>query len=291
MPNKLNSKGFTMVEMALVMSIMFTLMAVLIPSYMNFLRQSRVDNERDRLLSTIKIARTKTLASGEGGQWGVYFSTASTPHSYILFMGEDYINRQAAHDVVFEMPADFELKDMDLGMDQYIVFEKLTGFSNLNGSTTLAFSSYPENSAAVFVGLNGYAGIKEQAEPSESGLVKDARRVRFTYSAIVDTLNDDLHLSFDGGATIETIPFDSGMVGGVFSWGKKIDVGGEEQNIKIHTLKINDPDTVFCLHRDSGANTKSLDVALESENLLSITADGVTTTKGTSSWVDEPVLR
>ena len=75
-------------------------------------------------------------------------------------------------------------------------------------------------------------------------------------------------------------------------WEGEIDVGGETQKLKIHTHRLNAPDTQFCIHRDRRYNNKALNIDISGDggvtpNLIGYNSEGQTT-KGSSIFVSEP---
>ena len=61
---KANQKGFTLVELIVVVAILGVLAAVAIPNYMNYLYKSRISTDVDTARAVLNVARTMTMTSG-----------------------------------------------------------------------------------------------------------------------------------------------------------------------------------------------------------------------------------
>lgn len=59
-----NQKGFTLVELIVVVAILGVLAAVAIPNYMNYLYKSRISTDVDTARAVLNVARTMTMTSG-----------------------------------------------------------------------------------------------------------------------------------------------------------------------------------------------------------------------------------
>jgi len=109
----------------------------------------------------------------------------------------------------------------------------------------------------------------------------------------IDTATETVTLDFDSGVHLEVIPIASNLSGGQFSWEGEIDVVGEMQNIKIHTLTLNSgalsDETKFSIHRDLRFNSKELDIRLSGDGTGDIVQyDALHDTTETSSYVSSP---
>ena len=99
-----------------------------------------------------------------------------------------------------------------------------------------------------------------------------------------------IELSFDGGSVVQNITVATYMNAGSteFNWTGTVLVGGEDQIIEIHSLYIDDQDTVLHIHRDRDLNNVALGVDIDSTDLVDYTVGGVAT-KG--SIIDSMIYR
>ncbi len=74
-----------------------------------------------------------------------------------------------------------------------------------------------------------------------------------------------------------------------FTGEEEIEING--QKIKIHTHRLNNPDTLFSVHRDMRFNDEALEISISGDpsgNLIEYSADGLTTTES-SVFVNDPL--
>jgi len=106
----------------------------------------------------------------------------------------------------------------------------------------------------------------------------DSRHLEFNLES---SLHDytTITLSFDGGSVVENITINDFMnaESTEFDWSDAVLVNGNEQVIKIHSLYIDDNDTILHVHRNGDLNDVSLNINIDSIDLVDYTAGGVAT--------------
>ena len=286
-------KGFSLASLIVSIAIIGILFTVSIPVFNSFYKKSDLREGTEMVIGAVKLALTRTLASQGESQWGVYFTNLSEPDSFILFKGPDYSTRETSEDRVYYVPEETEFTDMDVnGTTTEVVFERVTGTTNNFGSIALALISDNTSSSTVFIDSSGQVGVKPYPPTSDADRVKDARHVHVVYTDTISTTTDSLEATLDD-SVLETAVIADNLLSGQLYWHSEVDVGGETQVFTVKTLRINDPDTLFCISRDTRYNTKSFDLDIDSDgagtpNLLHINADGATSTQGNSIFVEEP---
>lgn len=292
------SFGFTIIELLTVIAILTILTSISISLFRVFQKESGLTNTTEEIINMLRFAQNKTLASEESSQWGVYFSTSSSPQEYILFKGSDYASRDPAYDQVHKIPENVEIYEVDLtGGGLEIVFEKVLGSTDSSGNISLRLKENTLKTRQIIVEQSGKVVSSPETAPSDTSRIKDSRHVHFnySYSRPIDTLNEILTLTFTYNSSSETqdIIIADNMKGGQIYWEGEVEVAGSTQKIKIHTHKLNDVilGTEFCVHRDRRYNNKALTIEISEDgtgNLIQYDADGQTS-PGTSIYASTPI--
>ena len=147
----------------------------------------------------------------------------------------------------------------------------------------------PAKTKIVYIENSGLVGLTNPAVLSDESRIKDSRHLHVDYGRIIATATESLILTFEGGVT-ETIVIADNMQNGQIDWEREVMVGGARQKIKIHTHRLNNPDTQFSIHRDRRYNNKSLIIDIggapdpDPGTIADYSADGLIVAK-TSNYV------
>lgn len=278
-------KGTTLIELLVGIGILIILATMSALAFRYFQRESDLNNSTKEIIASLRLAQNKTLASEGASQYGVYFNTSTPPHEYILFKGSDYSLRDTSFDEIHKLPKTIEIYEIDLQGGSEVVFDRLTGTTNQSGSVSLRLISEPSRAKTIYIEGSGQVGLTSPSIPSDEDWVKDSRHVHFDYSRPIYTSTEKLILTFtyDTSTVSKQIVIANNMKDGQIYWEGEVDVGGEIQKLKIHTHKLNDPDTdtQFCVHRDRRYNNKALAISISGDisgSLIEYSADGLNTT-------------
>lgn len=268
-------KSFTVVEFLVVFSVLAVLIIISAGAFILFQRKSDLNYGTEEIINVLRIAQNKTLASEGTSQYGVYFDNITVPSQYTLFKGSDYASREISFDKVYKLSEKVEIYAINLGGGNEVVFERLTGNSNLSGDLSLRLKTDPTNSQIIYIEASGQISMSSPAVPSDDDRIKDSRHLHFDYSRAIDTATETLTLDF--GTKTENILITDNMKDGQIYWQGEIDVDGETQELKIHTHRLNNPDTQFCIHRDRRYNSKALTITISGDGsgaLIDYSVDG-----------------
>jgi Tfp pilus assembly protein FimT len=280
--NQKNS-GFTLVELLIILGILI-ITTTAVPAYRNFQKESDLINSAEEIINILRVAQSKTLASEQDSQWGVYFSTTTAPNQYTLFKGVDYVSRDISFDQNYTLSSSVEIYEIILTeSSSETVFNKLTGTTNNYGSISSRLITDYSKTKTIIVESSGQI-FYSQAIASDENRIKDSRHVHFDYNRQINTLTETLILTFtyNSSDVIENIAITSNMQDSQIYWEGEVSVDGQIQKLKIHTHRLNDPilGTQFCVHRDKRYNDKALKIELDADlsgNLINYDNTGQTT--------------
>ncbi len=124
-------KGFTIIELLIVIGIIIIAAAAALPIYSNLQVSSQLNETNAQIAQTIKNAREKSVAGLNNSRHGVKFN----PSSYTLFQGDSYATRESLYDRTIDLD-DVLTITTNLTNDE-IVFARGSGIPNNTGIITL----------------------------------------------------------------------------------------------------------------------------------------------------------
>ncbi len=287
-------RGFTLVEILVIIGIMVILVAFAIPSYRFFQRESDLNNSAEEIINTLRLAQSKTLASEGASQYGVYFDQTISPHQYTLFKGTGYTLRDSSFDEIHKLPESIEIFAINLnGGGSEVIFDRILGTTSHFGSLSIRLKNDPGKTKNIYIENSGQVDLLPSSAPSDTERIKDSRHVHFTYNQDAATAIT-LHLIFsDYPADNFDIDFQFYLNPGKtkFYWEGSVLAGPAgsktEQKLIIQTHSLGITSAQFSIHRDRRYNDKALEITLDDQNLIDYTANG-DTTQGSSIHVTGP---
>jgi Tfp pilus assembly protein FimT len=271
------NSGVTLIELLVVLGIMVFLFVLSFSALVSFRKGVSLSNITQEILNNFRLVQSKTIASEGASQYGIYFDVLSSPQRYIIFKGTNYTSRDVSFDNINNIPNDLELYNVSFNGDSEVVFEKVTGMTDQTGSVSLRSKTNPGKNTTIYIEGSGRVGL-DPPVILNNGRISDSRHVHFDYSRAIDLNIETISLVFDGSVT-QNIPIITNMKGGQIYWEGEVNVAGTPQKIMIHTHRLNNSDTQFCLHRDVRFNNTTLVITISGDssgNLINYSADGQT---------------
>ena len=276
------NSGFSLIELLVVMAI-FTLVAgIIMPNFNFFQRQSALDATGQEIISALKLAQNKTLASENRTSFGVYF----TDNGYTIFEGAAYYPSSPNNDVRVINPS-LKISEINPGGGNAVVFDRLTGNTANYGTIKIEQTSDAAKNKTIFIDSSGLISLSASS-PTDLNRQTDSRHVELAYSQ--NTQNAAvLSLFFPSTGATQNIDYQAYLNADKtqFYWSGTVNVGGADQKIKIHTHSLTSSNALWCVHRDRRYNSQALNINLDGQNLVQYSSTG-TTTKGASIWAGEP---
>jgi type II secretory pathway pseudopilin PulG len=284
-------KGLTLTELLVVIAIAVLLGGLALPALRVAQKNSELDSAAESLVSVLRLAQNRTLASEGASQYGVFFDTAASPHKYTLFKGATYEGRDVAADETHILPRGVEMSAVAIPQSA-VVFTRVTGAVVNMGLVTLRLVAFPAKQESVYVSGSGTIQKTTVQAVSYEDRQKDSRHVHVEYAGrAIAIQTESVRLVFP--STTHAIATASNMQDGQIFWEGDIVVDGETQTLLIQTHRLNDPmlGTQFSIIRDKSKNTKALTIEISGDstgNLIRYDAQGQTT-QGNSLYASSPL--
>lgn len=267
-----------MTEVVITVAIFGILSSIAVASFIFLQKNADLESNIREFSNILKFAQSRTLASESNNRYGVYVDTSVFPNKYTLFQGSNYVSRNSSFDQIYLLSQTTEFSGVNFNGGSEIIFDKLTGATSQPGNISIRLKTDASQIKTAYVSNSGIISLTPPAEATDSR-IKDSRHIHFNYGRAIDINSEKITFIFDN-SVIKEIPIGQNIIAGQFYWEGIIDVGGESQTVKIHTHRLNNPDTQFSVHRDRRYNTKSLNITVlgdSSGNLAQYSADGLIT--------------
>lgn len=125
-------KGFSLVELILVMALGITIAALTIPFGIRFFQVQSLEEQTQMLRGTLRRAEQQSVAQKNDNAFGVKILAGS----YVVFQGASYAARTVSEDETIVFPSSITPS----GVSE-VVFAKRTGIPGTTGVITLAAGS------------------------------------------------------------------------------------------------------------------------------------------------------
>ena len=152
----LNRKGFSLIELIIVVSIAMILMAISITTFFSVSDQQSLEKDVNYAIALVEKARLQTVNSKDNSQFGVRFASSSVT----LFQGTTYVAGSSTN-TVFSFSPKVEIHSINLsGGTQNTTFEKITGKSSATGTVRFRLKTNQSASTTVVVYKTGLVEIQ-----------------------------------------------------------------------------------------------------------------------------------
>ncbi|MBI2097182.1 MAG: type II secretion system protein [Candidatus Sungbacteria bacterium] len=258
--------GFTLVEVLVTLAALAILGTIVLGAFSRFRTSAQLDGAVRQILSTLRLAQSKTLASETSYQYGVRIET----DHIILFRGAVYT--ASSTNETTDFPSGVVASNVSLaggGID--VIFDRLTGNTSESGSVTLTAGGGPQSTQVITVEPSGQARAAADALPPTLGRLIDTRHVNFALGWSIQGATT-LRLQFlnpPNPDTIEDIVMEGYFDGGqtVFDWSGTVAVNGSNQRLRIHSISIDFSATTLSIDRDRRTNDKGVIILIDGKEI------------------------
>ncbi len=132
------TKGFTIIELLIVIAIIGVLAYVSLPMGLTFFRSQNVSSAREQLVELLNRARHNAILQKNDSAYGVYIDTMNGDlTSFTLYRGAAY-GDNPSDDEVYEQAPNLTISTGDSSLvSGEINFSKLTGMPSATGTITI----------------------------------------------------------------------------------------------------------------------------------------------------------
>ncbi len=135
----MNSRGFSLIELLLVIAIVTVLSAMTATFYSRFLNQNSVANVTDQVVGDLRKAQTYAMMGKKNGNWGVTFNASKI----YLYQGANFGARNTALDETFSVASSVSISGLG-----DVNFVRSTGLPNA-GTTITIFTTADSKTVTV----------------------------------------------------------------------------------------------------------------------------------------------
>lgn len=139
-------RGFTVIEVSLVVSLIFIVGAFFFPLSISFLQAQVLDEHTDGLVSALRKAQAHAFYARNDSAFGIKILS----ESYVLFQGTSYASRTTSEDQIFTTPDSISMT----GLSE-IVFAEHTGLPDVSGTITVSLEDRERR-----IDINAYGRIE-----------------------------------------------------------------------------------------------------------------------------------
>ncbi len=153
--DKRSFRGFTLIEVIVVVTIFAVISTLTVVFYTRFLTQNNVSSVQDQLFSQLRKAHVYSTTSRKSAVsgWGVHYD--GTNHKIIMFLGPSYTGRTTAFDETFTFAGSITMSGFPASND--ITFARVTGLPTPSTTTTIIIRGPNNISKQVIVNGQGVA--------------------------------------------------------------------------------------------------------------------------------------
>ncbi|MBV22261.1 MAG: hypothetical protein CMI57_02065 [Parcubacteria group bacterium] len=144
-------KGFTMTETIIIVAVSIILFAIIVSAFSGFNKNQSLNSTSSEVVSVLNEARALTLASLDNKAYGVHFQSDKV----ILFKGSVFSSSDPDNKIT-TISSKISISNISLnGGGDDIIFQRLTGKTDQDGTITLSLVSDPSKSKTITVGVSG----------------------------------------------------------------------------------------------------------------------------------------
>lgn len=137
-----NKLGFTLIELLIVMALVVLVIVAAVPIYSNFQTSSQLNESASQVVSTLRLARTFSVARQNNSSHGVYIDAVPGGADHIiLFTGTSYVLRNPAYDRITTFDSALSVMPALSGGAIEVVFSRAQGVPSATGTIAITHTT------------------------------------------------------------------------------------------------------------------------------------------------------
>ena len=254
-----DNKGFTLIEVLIVVLVILAILSIAITSGRNFNDSVNLENTAKSINAKIKLAKARSVSALNGTNHSVRFEA----DKITIFEGSTF-NVSVSTNEVFTFSDDIRI-DIPTGLSggDDLIFDRLVGSTNNTGNIDIEVISDSSKTKQIIVNSDGQTSLNA-FQTSTGPLITNARHVHFYLNwnikdattlslKWVDPDNLDAHIITEDINIADYLSDDQS----VFDWTGSVTVNSVDQEMRIHSW-LAGTFTVLCVIRDQTEEEKLL---------------------------------
>jgi len=149
-----NNKGFSLIEMLIIVAIMFLVSLVAMPSLINFQREQSLKNTTESIVSLLNKAKSDSFSSLNSNNYGVHFE-----NNYMVYFSGSTFEESGPDNRTIDFESGTSLLvigGINLnGGGEDIIFPRLTGDTIGYGTIVIQLTAKPDNKKTITISKTG----------------------------------------------------------------------------------------------------------------------------------------
>ena len=142
-------RGFTLLELLIVISILAVLSAIGSGFYINYVRDSEVSSAANNIISDLKSTQAKSITGEDDRKWGIRFINARDDYYEIFSTPTDYSDPAKTVQLTVYLSGGVYFTQPAESSNSTVIFNKIKGTTGSNASITISSSSNRAKTANV----------------------------------------------------------------------------------------------------------------------------------------------
>lgn len=149
-----NYSGFTTLEILIAVVVLIIVAVIILGAMRAFRDSSELDRTANDIMNIIREARSRTLSSENGNQFGARFESGKA----VLFKGATY-DPNDPNNEIYNLSSRVEISNINFSASTTI-FKRLTGEADPAGDVSVRLKANPAQAKIIFINSTGLVYVQ-----------------------------------------------------------------------------------------------------------------------------------